>query len=87
MAKDVFEIMVETYRRPAPLWKNAAWKQATDNGAIEAAIDQLLARKPRQGTEQCAGKDKLMGYFVGQAMKAAGARSQPACWANCSRKN
>jgi len=77
MAKDVFEIMVETGQAPGAIVEERGLKQVTDTGAIEAAIDQLLAANPDKVAEYRAGKDKLMGYFVGQVMKAMQGKANP----------
>ena len=53
-------------------------KQITDSGAIEAAVDQVLAASPQQVEKYKAGQDKMMGYFVGQVMKATGGKANPA---------
>jgi aspartyl-tRNA(Asn)/glutamyl-tRNA(Gln) amidotransferase subunit B len=51
--------------------------QISDSGALEAAIDDILAKSPSQLADYRAGKEKLFGYFVGQAMKATGGRANP----------
>ena len=52
-------------------------EQISDSGALEAAIDAILASSPAQLADYRAGKDKLYGYFVGQAMKATGGKANP----------
>jgi aspartyl-tRNA(Asn)/glutamyl-tRNA(Gln) amidotransferase subunit B len=52
-------------------------EQISDSGALEAAIDDILAKSPSQLADYRAGKDKLFGYFVGQAMKATGGKANP----------
>jgi aspartyl-tRNA(Asn)/glutamyl-tRNA(Gln) amidotransferase subunit B len=52
-------------------------KQVTDTGAIEALVDKILAANPQQLTDYRSGKDKLFGYFVGQAMKESGGKMNP----------
>ena len=52
-------------------------EQISDSGALEAAIDDILAKSPAQLADYRAGKDKLFGYFVGQAMKATGGKANP----------
>ena len=52
-------------------------EQISDSGALEAAIDDILAKSPSQLADYRAGKDKLFGYFVGQAMKATGGMANP----------
>ena len=52
-------------------------EQISDDGALEAAIDDILAKNPSQLADYRAGKEKLFGYFVGQAMKATGGKANP----------
>jgi aspartyl-tRNA(Asn)/glutamyl-tRNA(Gln) amidotransferase subunit B len=53
-------------------------RQVTDTGAIEAAIDAIMAKEAVKVAEYRAGKDKLFGYFVGQVMHAMGGKANPA---------
>jgi aspartyl-tRNA(Asn)/glutamyl-tRNA(Gln) amidotransferase subunit B len=53
-------------------------KQITDTGALEQAIDQVLAANPKQLEQYRAGKEALLGFFVGQVMKATGGKANPA---------
>ncbi len=52
-------------------------KQITDTGAIEAIVDEILAANPGQVEEYLGGKDKVMGFFVGQIMKASKGKANP----------
>jgi aspartyl-tRNA(Asn)/glutamyl-tRNA(Gln) amidotransferase subunit B len=78
LAKDVFAAMVETGKGATELVEERGLRQVTDPGAIEAAIDAVLAREPDKIAEYRAGKDKLLGYFVGQVMKATQGKANPA---------
>jgi aspartyl-tRNA(Asn)/glutamyl-tRNA(Gln) amidotransferase subunit B len=51
-------------------------KQVTDTGAIETAIDEIIARNPDK-VEQVKAKPTLLGWFVGQVMKASGGKANP----------
>ena len=53
-------------------------KQITDSGAIERAIEQVMAANPAQLADYRAGTDRLFGFFVGQVMKATGGKANPA---------
>ncbi len=53
-------------------------KQITDTSAIEQVIDEILAANPEQLKQYRAGKEKLLGFFVGQAMKATQGKANPA---------
>jgi aspartyl-tRNA(Asn)/glutamyl-tRNA(Gln) amidotransferase subunit B len=52
-------------------------RQITDTGAIEKAIEEVMAKNPGQLAEYRSGKDKLFGFFVGQTMKATGGKANP----------
>jgi aspartyl-tRNA(Asn)/glutamyl-tRNA(Gln) amidotransferase subunit B len=78
LAKDVFAAMVETGERPGKIVEERGLKQVTDTGAIEAAIDAVLAANADKVAEYRAGKDKLFGFFVGQVMKATQGKANPA---------
>jgi aspartyl-tRNA(Asn)/glutamyl-tRNA(Gln) amidotransferase subunit B len=78
IAKDVFEAMVETGEPAAAIVEARGLRQVTDTGAIEAAVDQVLAANPDKVAEYRAGKDKLFGFFVGQTIKGMGGRANPA---------
>jgi aspartyl-tRNA(Asn)/glutamyl-tRNA(Gln) amidotransferase subunit B len=77
LAKDVFEIMAETSKDPAAIVAEKGLRQITDTGAIEAAIDQVIAANADKVAEVKAGKEKLLGWFVGQVMKATGGKANP----------
>ncbi|HAD85746.1 MAG TPA: Asp-tRNA(Asn)/Glu-tRNA(Gln) amidotransferase GatCAB subunit B, partial [Rhodospirillaceae bacterium] len=70
IAKDVFEIMWETSDDPEKIVEDKGLKQITDTGAIEAAVDEIIAANPGQADEVRGGNDKAIGWFVGQVMKA-----------------
>ncbi|MGI4747381.1 MAG: Asp-tRNA(Asn)/Glu-tRNA(Gln) amidotransferase subunit GatB [Janthinobacterium lividum] len=78
IAKDVFEMMVETGDAPADIVERKGLRQVVDTGAIDAAIDAVLAAQPDKLAEYRSGKDKLFGFFVGQVMKAMGGKGNPA---------
>ena len=78
IAKDVFEIMIETGRAPGDIVHERGLKQVTDTGAIEAAVDAVLAANADKVAEYKSGKDKLFGFFVGQTMKAMQGKGNPA---------
>jgi aspartyl-tRNA(Asn)/glutamyl-tRNA(Gln) amidotransferase subunit B len=78
LAKDVFEAMVETGHMPGRIVEERGLKQVTDTGAIETAIDQVLAANADKVAEYRSGKDKLFGFFVGQVMRATQGKANPA---------
>ncbi len=78
IAKDVFEIMVETGQEPMVIVEEKGWKQNSDLGAIEQMITDLVDANLDKVAEIKAGKDRLKGWFVGQIMKASGGTVNPA---------
>ncbi len=77
IAKDVFEIMFETGKDAAAIVEEKGLKQVSDTGAIEKIIDEVIAANPGQLEQYRAGKDKLLGFFVGQVMKATQGKANP----------
>ena len=77
IAKDVFAIMFETGDDPEKVVEEKGLKQVTDTGAIEAAIDAIIAANPDQARE-VKEKPKTFGWFVGQVMKSTGGKANPA---------
>jgi aspartyl-tRNA(Asn)/glutamyl-tRNA(Gln) amidotransferase subunit B len=77
IAKDVFDIMYETGGDAAKIVEEKGMKQVTDLGAIETLIDGIIAANQDKVSEYRGGKDKLFGFFVGQAMKASGGKVNP----------
>jgi aspartyl-tRNA(Asn)/glutamyl-tRNA(Gln) amidotransferase subunit B len=77
LAKQVFEIMLETGEDPARIVEERGLKQTSDTGAIDAAIADVLAANPDKLAEYRGGKDKLFGFFVGQVMKAMQGKANP----------
>jgi aspartyl-tRNA(Asn)/glutamyl-tRNA(Gln) amidotransferase subunit B len=78
LAKDVFAAMLETGKGAQAIVAERGLRQVTDSGAIEGAIDAVLAREAGKIAEYRAGKDKLFGFFVGQVMKATQGKANPA---------
>ena len=78
LAKEVFEAMVETGRAPGEIVEEQGLKQVTDTGAIEAVVDEVLAKNADKVAEYRSGKDKLFGFFVGQTMRAMQGKGNPA---------
>ncbi|HEX5514455.1 MAG TPA: Asp-tRNA(Asn)/Glu-tRNA(Gln) amidotransferase subunit GatB, partial [Gammaproteobacteria bacterium] len=78
IAKDVFEAMWDGEGTADEIIDQRGLKQVTDSGAIEAMIDQVIAANPGQVEQYKAGKDKLLGFFVGQVMKLSQGKANPA---------
>lgn len=78
IAKTVFETMWQSGKAPADIVQEQGLLQVSDSGAIEAIIDEILAREAGQVEEYRSGKDKLFGFFVGQVMRASKGKANPA---------
>jgi aspartyl-tRNA(Asn)/glutamyl-tRNA(Gln) amidotransferase subunit B len=78
IAKDVFEAMWSEGKDADAIIESKGLKQITDTGAIEKAIDEVMAKNPGQLADYRSGKDKLFGFFVGQVMKATAGKANPA---------
>jgi aspartyl-tRNA(Asn)/glutamyl-tRNA(Gln) amidotransferase subunit B len=78
IAKEVFEAMWADSTDADAVIEAKGLRQITDAGAIERAIDEVMAKNPGQLADYRAGKDKLFGFFVGQVMKATGGKANPA---------
>jgi aspartyl-tRNA(Asn)/glutamyl-tRNA(Gln) amidotransferase subunit B len=78
IAKEVFEAMVETGKSASVIVEEKGLRQVIDTGAIDAAVDAVLAANPDKLAEFKSGKDKLFGFFVGQVMKAMAGKGNPA---------
>lgn len=76
IAKELFEIVFEEGGDPAQIVEERGMKQVTDTGAIEAAVDEIIANNPDQ-VEKVKAKPQLAGWFVGQVMKATGGKANP----------
>ena len=76
IAKDLFEIVYTEGGDPAQIVEARGMKQVTDTGAIEAAVDEIIAANPAQ-VEKAKQNPKLTGWFVGQVMKATGGKANP----------
>ena len=77
IAKDVFEIAWTSGRDPVEIVNTEGMKQVTDTGAIEKAVDAIIAANPEK-VEQAKAKPSMLGWFVGQVMKQTGGKAAPA---------
>ncbi|MEL6504668.1 MAG: Asp-tRNA(Asn)/Glu-tRNA(Gln) amidotransferase subunit GatB [Pseudomonadota bacterium] len=76
IAKDLFEIVWNEGGDPAKIVDERGMAQVTDTGAIEAAVDEIIAANPDK-VEQAKEKPAMIGWFVGQVMKATGGKANP----------
>ncbi len=77
IAKTVFDEMWATGKRPEEIVKEKGLEQITDTSAIEALVDDVLAKHPKEVEAYRGGKKKLMGFFVGQVMRATRGKANP----------
>jgi aspartyl-tRNA(Asn)/glutamyl-tRNA(Gln) amidotransferase subunit B len=78
LAKQVFEIMLDTGEGAAQIVEARGLRQTSDTGAIDAAIGAILAANPDKVEQYKGGKEALFGFFVGQTMRAMGGKANPA---------
>ena len=77
IAKRVFDAMWDSGDTADAVIEREGLKQISDTGAIDALVDEVVSANPSQAAEYRAGKTKLMGFFVGAAMKASGGKANP----------
>jgi len=77
IAKTVFQDMVETGERPQAIIEKRGLIQVSDEGAIRALVQKIVAANPAQLEQYLAGKEKLMGFFVGQIMRESQGKMNP----------
>ena len=78
IAKEVFEIMAETGEDPTAIIEAKGLRQITDSGAIETAVAEVVAANPKQVEQFRSGNEKVLGWLVGQVMKATAGKANPA---------
>ena len=76
IAKDVFEVMLSEGGNPRDIVEARGLRQVTDTGAIEAVVAEVIAANPEKA-EQAKAKPAMLGWFVGQVMKASGGKANP----------
>ena len=77
IAKEVYEAMWLGEGTADEIIESRGLKQITDTGAIELLIDQVISANPNQVAEFQAGKEKMLGFFVGQIMKQSKGKANP----------
>ncbi len=77
IAKEVFEEMWETGKPAGEIVEAKGLKQITDSGEIEAIVDRVIADNPEQAQQVAEGNPKVIGWFVGQVMKATQGKANP----------
>jgi aspartyl-tRNA(Asn)/glutamyl-tRNA(Gln) amidotransferase subunit B len=77
IAKEVFDAMWSGEGSADEIIESRGLKQITDASAIEAIVDKVIEANPGQAAEYRSGKEKLLGFFVGQVMKETGGKANP----------
>ena len=77
IAKGVFDEMFETGKDPEAIVKEKGLLQISDEGAIATAVDEVIAKNPKSVADYRAGKEKAIGFLVGQVMKATRGKANP----------
>jgi aspartyl-tRNA(Asn)/glutamyl-tRNA(Gln) amidotransferase subunit B len=77
IAKTVFDEMYKSGKNPEAIVQEKGLVQVSDTGAIEAMVDEVLQKNPGQLAEYRNGKETLLGFFVGQVMKASKGKANP----------
>ena len=77
IAKKVLEELFENPRDPEEIIKEKGWIQISDEGAIKEIVQKVLSENPKSVADYKAGKDKALGYLVGQAMKQTKGKANP----------
>ena len=77
IAKTIFELMLDGNKDPQQIVEEKGLKQQSDPKALEALIDKIINDNREKAIEYKQGKEKLFGFFVGQAMKASGGKANP----------
>ena len=77
IAKEVFEEVFKTSKSPKQIVEEKGLKQVSDEGEIRKIVEEVLANHPAEVEKFKAGNQKLMGFFVGQVMKATKGKANP----------
>ena len=78
LAKEILPKMFETGETAAAIMEREGLRQISDTGALEKIVDDVLAANPKQVEQYKGGKTMVMGFLVGQAMKASRGQANPA---------
>ena len=77
IAKKVLEEMFENPKKPSKIVEEKGWIQISDEGEIKKIVLEILENNPQSIADYKAGKDRALGYLVGQAMKATKGKANP----------
>ena len=77
VAREIFPELYASDKTPEDLIKDKGLTQISDEGALIALIDDVVNKNPKQVTQYKGGKEAVLGFFVGQVMKASGGKANP----------
>ena len=77
IAKDVLDKMFENPEKPSKIIKDNGWVQISDEGAIKAIVQKIIDANPQSVQDFKSGKEKALGFLVGQAMKETKGKANP----------
>jgi aspartyl-tRNA(Asn)/glutamyl-tRNA(Gln) amidotransferase subunit B len=77
VARDLFPELYASGKSPEQLVQEKGLTQVSDEGALETIIDEVMAKSPAQLAQYRSGKDQVLGFFVGQVLKASGGKANP----------
>jgi len=86
MAKDVFRVAFKTGKSPKKVVEERGLEQITDESLIEKIIREAMERNPKAVEEYRSGKKGVLGYFVGQVMRATKGKADPKLTSSIARK-
>ena len=78
LAKEIFPKMFASNETPEAIIEREGLSQISDDSALTKIIDEVIAANPKQLEQYRAGKTTVMGFFVGQVMKASRSQADPA---------
>ncbi|HBY64272.1 MAG TPA: Asp-tRNA(Asn)/Glu-tRNA(Gln) amidotransferase GatCAB subunit B, partial [Solibacterales bacterium] len=78
LAKEIFPKMLATGDGPGAIMEREGLRQISDAGALEKIVDEVIAANPKQLEQYRGGKTAVLGFFVGQVMKASRGQANPA---------
>jgi aspartyl-tRNA(Asn)/glutamyl-tRNA(Gln) amidotransferase subunit B len=76
-AKKIFQAMIEDPADPAVLMDKQQLRQVSDSGIIEEIVETIIRDNPAEAEAYRGGKEKLMGFFMGQVMRASKGKANP----------
>jgi aspartyl-tRNA(Asn)/glutamyl-tRNA(Gln) amidotransferase subunit B len=77
MAKEIFTEMADTGKSAADIIKERGLEQVSDEGALKDLIKKIIEANPKESSQYRAGKTQLLGFFVGEVMKASKGKANP----------